>query len=138
MVHGPSFQILVEYCAVQLDLGKTPIIDAPFSINHWRKDEFSDWITFFKTVATQRSARFAIIRCLPPTIEELKLRIIRRGYAWDQWKIDHWEEFLGREPVDFPIRHNDLLQIVSDQPVENMVKDICINYLAGIKIDKSN
>ena len=138
MVHGPSFHILVDFCAVQLDLGKIPIIDAPFSINHWRNDEFSDWISFFKTVATQKKARLAIIRCLPPNLEELKFRIKHRGYAWDQWKMDHWEEFLGREPVDFPINHDDLLEIFSDQPVENMVNHICINYLSGIKVDKNN
>jgi adenylate kinase family enzyme len=134
MIQGPTFHIMVEFCAVQLELGKHPIIDAPFSINHWRKDEYSDWISFFKSVAVKRKARLTVIRCLPPDLDELKLRIRQRGYEWDQWKIDHWEEFLKREPLDFPIRHDDVLEIVCNQPVENLVNQICIKHLAGRKV----
>ena len=134
MIQGPTFYILVEFCAVQLDLGKIPIIDAPFSINHWRKDKFSDWIDFFKTVAIERNVRFTIIRCLPPNLNELKLRIKTRGYTWDRWKIDHWEEFIEREPIDFPIGHDDTLEIVTNEPVENIVSNICIEHLSGEEV----
>jgi predicted kinase len=134
MIQEPTFHILVEFCAVQLDLGKHPIIDAPFSINHWRNDDFSDWITFFKTVATKRKIRLTVIRCLPPNLDELKRRIRQRSYEWDQWKMDHWEDFLKREPVDFPVRHEDVLEIVSNQPVEDMVNHICIKHLVGRKV----
>jgi predicted kinase len=134
MIKGPTFYLLVEFCAVQLNLGKHPIIDAPFSINHWRKDDFSDWIGYFKSVATERNARLNVIRCMPPNLEELNLRLKKRGYEWDQWKINHWEEFLEREPVDFPIRYDDILEIVSNEPVENMVSNIFINHLAGVKV----
>jgi adenylate kinase family enzyme len=137
MIQGPTFNIMVKYCAIQLDIGKNPIIDAPFSINHWRNDEFSDWISFFETVATERNARLTVVRCLPPNLDELKLRIKNRDYKWDQWKIDQWDEFIEREPFDFPIRYDDKLDIVSDQPVENMVNHICAKYLAGVKIDAS-
>jgi predicted kinase len=134
MIQGPTFNILVNFCALQLDLGKHPIIDAPFSINHWRKDDYSDWIRFFKTAAKKRNARFTVIRCLPPSLEELKNRIQQRGYAWDNWKLNHWNEFLEREPVDFPIRHDDVMEIISNRPVENLVRQICTQHLAGQKI----
>jgi predicted kinase len=132
MIQGPTFHILVDFCAVQLNLGKHPIIDAPFSINHRREDDYSDWIPFFNTAAKKRDARLTIIRCLPPNLDELKNRIQQRGYDWDKWKIDHWEEFIEREPVDFPIRHDDVLEVVSNQPVENMVDLICIKHLDGL------
>jgi hypothetical protein len=115
-------------------LGKNPIIDAPFSINYWRKDEFSDWVSFFNKVAIKRNVRFTIIRCLPPNLDDLKRRISQRNYEWDQWKIDHWKEFVEREPADFPISHDDILEIVSNEPVENMVSNICSKHLAGVKV----
>ena len=134
MIQGPTFNILVEFCAVQLDLGKNPIIDAPFSINHWRNDEFTDWVSFFKKVASKNNVRFTIIRCLPPNLDDLKRRISQRNYEWDQWKIEHWEEFIKREPVDFPISHDDILEIASNEPVEDMANNICINHMAGVKV----
>ena len=134
MIKGPTFYLLVEFCAVQLNLGKHPIIDAPFSINHWRKDDFSGWVSFFKKVASKNNVRFTIIRCLPPNLDDLKRRISQRNYEWDQWKIEHWEEFIKREPVDFPISHDDILEIVSNEPVEDMANNICINHMAGVKV----
>jgi predicted kinase len=131
LIQGPTFHILVEFCAVQLELGKHPIIDAPFSINHWRNDDFSDWISRFKKVANERDARLTVIRCLPPSLDELKNRIQKRGYEWDKWKLKHWKEFLEREPFDFPIRHDDVLEIISNQPVDNLADHICIRHLAG-------
>ena len=137
LIQGPTFHILVEFCAVQLQLGKHPIIDAPFSINHWRNDDFSNWTSKFKKVANEGDARLTVVRCLPPSLDELKNRIQQRSYKWDKWKLNHWKQFLEREPVDFPIQHDDVLEIISNQPVENLVMQICLQYLRGQKISNS-
>jgi len=128
MVQGPAFEILVSYADVQLSLGKTPIIDAPFSINHWRNDEYSDWVSPFRRVAEKHKAKLKIVRCLPPSEEELRRRIEESKHLWDKWKIDNWNDFLEREPVNFPIDH-DHYEIKSYKPVEKMAAEVLVDYL---------
>jgi predicted kinase len=115
MIQGPTFKILVDFADIQLALGKTPIIDAPFSVNHWRNDEYRDWVPPFKTAAEKHQARLAIIRCVPPSEEILKMRIAgrlrRKESKWDQWKLDHWPEFMKQEPIHFPIAPTTFLNL---------------------------
>jgi predicted kinase len=135
MIQGPAFQILVDFADIQLSLGKIPIIDAPFSINHWRNDKYSHWVPAFKNAAQKNDARLAIVRCVPPNEEILKERIEERlkkkESKWDHWKLDHWSEFLEREPVDFPILHDDVHEFISDGLFEKRVQDVILNYLGA-------
>lgn len=133
MVRGPAFNILVNYAGVQLDHGKTPIIDAPFSINHWRQDKYSKWVTPFRDVAERHGARLAIVRCVPPSEEELRKRIETREYPWDKWKLENWEEFLKREPIYFPINHDDIHEAVSDRPLEDMIRCV-LRFLRAVPL----
>jgi predicted kinase len=134
-IQGPTFNILVNFADTQLSLGKIPIIDAPFSINYWRKDRYSDWVPPFRETAGKYDTRLAIIRCVPPDVKELKRRIKERKYQWDRWKLNHWEDFLEREPILFPIAHDDVYQVVTDQPVDMIIKDVLNNY---IKVNNSS
>ncbi len=138
MIRGPAFKILVDFADVQLALGKTPIIDAPFSINHWRNDAYRDWVPPFKTTAEKHQARLAIIRCVPPSEEILKKRIadrLRRNESkWDQWKLDHWPEFMKREPIHFPIAHDDVFEFMSDELFEKRAKDVIVHFLKAEEI----
>jgi predicted kinase len=135
MIQGPTFRILVDFADVQLSLGKMPIIDAPFSINHWRKDESSDWISAFRAVAKKYAARLAIVRCVPPSADVLKARIEarlkRKESQWDRWKLDHWPEFLDREPVYFPILHDDILEFISDERFPQRAEEVLVRYLGA-------
>jgi predicted kinase len=135
LIQGPTFNVLVSFADIQLSLGKIPIIDAPFSINYWRKDQYSDWVAPFRKAAEKHDTRMAIIRCVPPSVEELKRRIEERKYEWDRWKLNHWEEFLEREPVYFPIAHDDVYQVVTDQPTDMLIQDIFTNF---IKVNNSS
>jgi len=136
-IQGPTFRILVDFARLQLALGKTPIIDAPFSINHWRRDKYSHWVPAFKKAAHQFKARLAIVRCVPPNEDVLRIRIEerlkRKESKWDQWKLDHWPEFVKREPSDFPIPHDDIHEFISDEHFETRVKDVLLNYLGAKK-----
>ncbi len=133
MIQGPTFRILVDFADVQLSLGKTPIIDAPFSINHWRNDEYRDWVSAFRGVAKRYGARLAIVRCVPPNADILKARIEarwkRKEAPWDRWKLDHWSEFLEQEPIDFPILHDDIFEFISDERVKQRAEEILIYHL---------
>jgi len=135
LIRGPAFQILVDFAGVQLDLGKTPIIDAPFSINHGRNDKYRDWVPAFESAARKYGARLAIVRCLPPSEDILKARMeerLRRNESpWDSWKLDHWGEFLRQEPLHFPIPHDDVHEFVSDGLFEDRVEDVLRNYLGA-------
>jgi len=136
LVQRPAFNILVKYADLHLTLGKTPVIDAPFSINHWRADELSDWVSPFKAAAKERQARLAIIRCVPPDEETLRLRIGKRGYPRDQWKLANWAEFMEREPFRFPIAHDDVYEVISGLPVKAMILDVLTNYLGAISRER--
>lgn len=135
MIQGPAFQILVDFAGVQLGLGKAPIIDAPFSINHGRNDKYRDWVRPFENAAREYGARLAIVRCLPPSEEILKARIeerLRRNESkWDSWKLDHWTDFLRREPLHFPIPHDDVFEFVSDALFENRMEGVLKTYLGA-------
>jgi len=135
LIQGPTFRILVDFADVQLSFGKIPIIDAPFSVNHWRKDKYSDWVPAFKNVAARYEARLAIVRCVPPDEGILKDRINdrlkREESKWDKWKLENWSEFLKREPIYFPIAHDDVFEFTSDELFEQRVKEILRDYLGA-------
>ena len=131
MIQGPTFDILVSFAGAQLVLGKHPVVDAPFSVNKWRRDRYSDWVPPFSRVAKEHGARLVIVRCRPPDIAELRKRIEQRRYEWDKWKLEHWDEFLKREPVDFLIDHDDVLEVVTDRPPDQIVEDVLVKYLKG-------
>jgi len=135
LVRGPVFNILVDYAEVQLAHGKVPVIDAPFSINHWRQDKYSEWVTPFREVAEKHKARLAIVRCVPPGEEELRKRIETRRYPWDKWKLENWEEFLRREPLYFPINHDHVYEAVSDRPLEEMTSG-ALKFLGAVPLEK--
>lgn len=132
LIRQPAFSILVKFADVQLELGKIPVIDAPFSINHWRADELSDWVIPFGATAKERNARLAIVRCVPPDEQTLRKRIEQRGYPWDKWKLANWTEFMEREPFRFPIAHDDVYEVVSNSPLEEMARDVLTNHLRAI------
>jgi predicted kinase len=139
VIRGPAFRILVDFADLQLALGKIPIIDAPFSINHWRNDEFRDWIPPFRAVAEKHQARLAVIRCVPPGEDALKERIadrLRRNEStWDQWKLDHWPEFMAREPIRFPIAHDDVFEFVSDEDAARRTEEVLVRYLKAERVE---
>ncbi len=130
-VSGPTYHFLVDFVATQLSLAKIPFVDAPFSINHWRRDAYSDWIPPFREAAERHGARLAVIRCLPPSLDVLRDRIAARAYPWDQWKLDNWDEFLAREPLDFPIAHDDVQEVVSDRPMDELADELLRGYLGA-------
>ncbi|MDD8025738.1 MAG: ATP-binding protein [Acidobacteriota bacterium] len=133
MIQEPTFHILLDFAAVQLSLGKAPIIDAPFSVNHGRDDACRDWVPAFKATAQAHQARLAIVRCVPPSEEILKERIrerLKRNESkWDRWKLDHWPEFAAREPIRFPIPHDDVFEFLSGELFEARVKDVLTRFL---------
>jgi predicted kinase len=130
LIQGPTFALLVSFTSTQLRLGKHPVVDAPFSINGWRHDAYSDWVTPFRRAAEENGARLAIVRCRPPDLAELRRRIEARRYEWDEWKLSHWEEFLKREPVDFQVDHDDVLEVVTDHTAGETVAEI-LAYLGA-------
>jgi len=132
LIRRPAFNILVRFADIHLALGKIPIIDAPFSINHWRSDALSDWVSPFRATAKERHARLSIVRCVPPDEKTLRLRLETRGYSWDQWKLANWPEFMEREPFRFPIAHDDVYEVVSDVPVKEMTQDVLTNHLFAV------
>ena len=134
MISLPTLKFLAEYARTQLFLGKTPIVDGPFSINEWRGDATKDWVQYF--VEAAGDSRLAIVRLFPPDREEQKRRFLLRNRAnIDSWTSKNWETFCEREPIDFPIRHDDVYQIVSEtEKTEQIVNKILQDYLQAQNI----
>jgi predicted kinase len=131
LIKEPTLQILLDFCTLQLKLGKSPVVDAPFSINHTRKDATSLWASRFRQVAEGAGRRLAIIRALPSSLSSLRERIEKRAYAWDKDKLDNWESFLKTEPPDFPIGHDDVLETISE-PGGDFLTPV-LKYLGAVK-----
>jgi predicted kinase len=129
MVKGPAYRILLDFADLQLSLGKTPVIDAPFSINHWRADELADWLPPFREVAVRHGALLKIIRCLPASEEQLESRLRERNLTRDRWKLENWTEFLRREPLRFPIPHDDVFEVVTDAPADVLAARVLREFL---------
>ncbi len=135
MIRGPTFNLLVNFADIQLSHGKTPVIEGPFSRNFRLKDAYADWASYFRKVAEKHEARFAIIRCKAPSKKELKKRLKARNYPWDKDKLDNWKEWLLQEPEDFPIPHDDIYEAITNKPVDELSKEVIVNYLKGELID---
>jgi len=140
VIRWPTRQEMFKFADSQLESGKIPGIDAPFSVDCYLGGPFSNWAPFFRYVAWKHDARLAVIRCVPSSQEEQKRRIkerYARGDApWDEWKLrsdENWAEFQKREPFTFEIRHDDVLEIVTDGPVEYKLKSV-LEYLGAERI----
>jgi hypothetical protein len=69
-----------------------------------------------------------VIRCFCSE-ETLKSRLMRRGEARDEWKIENWADFIEREPVLFnvPFPH---LDIDTEKPLADSAKS-AISYIVS-------
>lgn len=128
-VRKPTYEIMLQLAKTQLELGKIPLIESTFSHNHNWNDELKDWVTPFQRLAQSRNTTLRIIRCKPPSIEEHRRRIEQRALARDQWKLHDWKEFERKEPVDFPIHHSNVLEIVTDKESEKLA-DVILAHLS--------
>ena len=72
-----------------------------------------------------------ILKCLPPSSDELYQRLIKRNSPRDRWKLSHWDEFLKREPIDGMIDHPHVLRVVTDRLVEECAQE-AISYIADV------
>ncbi|PIR87265.1 MAG: hypothetical protein COU11_01395 [Candidatus Harrisonbacteria bacterium CG10_big_fil_rev_8_21_14_0_10_49_15] len=135
-VRKPTVEFLLAYAGEQLRLSKSPIIDAPYSINAWRADEYANFAGIYAKVAHGANSKLIIIRCLPPSTAELKRRISERNYPWDAWKLSHWDEFLEKEPIEIAVNHPHILDVVPEEKkIDSIVEEI-IAYSSGLAENK--
>ena len=131
-IRGPTFELLINFAKLQLQHGKLPIIDAPFSRNHNLTDQYRDWITPFKNVAGELSATLMIIRCIPPNNDELKSRLKTRGNEYDKQKLNNFEAFLQHEPINFPISHDNVIELVTDKSPETLARSLIKKHFSKL------
>lgn len=126
----PALKLLVTFTDVHCSLGKTPVIDAPFSRNHTYSDERADWIIPFKEIADKHKAPLKILRCQPPNEEEHKRRLKKWNFGRDENKIKNWAVFIQEEPVDFPVLYNDVTEIYTFEPAEQLAYNYLKEYIS--------
>ena len=99
------YDALYRITEENLNLGNSVLLDVP----HVAQVQDRKWQDFLKDLLARCAARLAVIRCFCSE-EELRRRLKQRGAPRDQWKLDHWEEFLTRQPlqVEIPFEHIEL------------------------------
>ncbi len=116
----PSFYAALYRIAEEnLALGNRVLIDAP----HVKQMKKAGWRRWLSDLVRRNRASLKIIRCHcdEHTLQE---RLAARGEPRDVWKLGHWQEFIGSEPVwvDIPFDHLDI-DTMQDVP-ENVRKII--------------
>ena len=81
-----------------LRLGNWVLLDAP----HVKEMQCPEWRSFIKRMVVRTKAKMIVIRCFCSE-RVLSARIRARGEPRDNWKLDHWQEFLKKEPIEVPI-----------------------------------
>lgn len=123
-ISGPTVDFLLKFCDEHLKLGKSPIIDAPYTINRWRNDKYRNFQKFYNKIAEKNNTKLLIIQCNLKDYNSLKKRIVKRGLQRDVWKLDHWDEFVKREPMNQPIAHKYVLKLTTDSPIVELISKI--------------
>lgn len=99
------YAALYRITEANLKVGNSVLLDVP----HVTQIQERQWQDFLKDLLLCTGARLAVIRCFCSEAE-LRRRLEARGEPRDQWKLNHWEEFLTREPlqVEIPFEHIEL------------------------------
>jgi predicted kinase len=97
------YKALYRITEENLKLGMTVLLDVP----HIKEVQTSEWRNFIKGLLKETKTKSVVIRCLCSE-KTLRGRIQSRGEPRDRWKLDHWGEFLGKQPIDAPIRFRHL------------------------------
>ena len=88
------YQALYAIAEANLELGRSVLLDVP----HVKEVQRPDWRRFMKRLARRTHAVLVLIRCACSQ-EVLHSRLIARGEKRDRWKLAHWNEFLGAQPI---------------------------------------
>jgi len=116
------YAALYRIAEENLALGNRVLIDAP----HVKQMKKAGWRRWLYDLVRRNRAGLKIIRCHCDR-HTLRERLAARGEPRDIWKLEHWQEFIGSEPVwvDIPFDH---LDIDTTQDVSENVRKI-IEYI---------
>jgi predicted kinase len=109
------YKALYTIAEANLKIGNTVLLDVP----HIKEVQTRAWRDFIKALVKRTGAKLIVIRCLCAE-QSLYARIRARGEQRDNWKLNHWEEFLAQEPIraSIPFRH---LEIDTDKKLSGNV-----------------
>jgi predicted kinase len=116
------YKALYTIAEENLKLGMSVLLDVP----HIKEVQTNEWRNFIKSLVRRTKAKSVVIRCLCSE-KTLHSRIRSRGEPRDQWKLDHWNEFLRQQPVDTPIRFRHLDINTEKSPLQNI--NAAIRYI---------
>jgi predicted kinase len=116
------YSILYRITEENLLVGNTVLLDVP----HIRDVQDPKWCESIISLAIRNAARLIPIRCLCDE-NVLKARLKARGEPRDLWKLNNWNKFIHREPVNVPIPF-DHLDIFTDNS-ESQSEGRALDYL---------
>ena len=116
------YRALYAIARANLTLGNSVLLDAP----HVKDMQLPEWRHDIEQLVADARAMLIVIRCLCSE-PVLKTRLRERSETRDQWKIEHWRDFLSGEPIDvsIPFEHID---VNTEQSVSE-VADIAVRYI---------
>jgi len=116
------YRALYAIAHANLILGNSVLLDAP----HVKDMQLPEWRRDLEQLVASAKAMLIVIRCFcSETV--LKTRLNERGETRDQWKIEHWRDFLSGEPiiVSIPFEHID----VNTEQTVSVAADIAVRYI---------
>jgi hypothetical protein len=113
---------LYAIAQANLTLGNSVLLDAP----HVKDMQLPEWRRDIEQLVASAKAMLIVIRCVCSE-PVLKTRLRERGETRDQWKIEHWREFLSGEPINvsIPFEHID----VNTEQTLPEAADIAVRYI---------
>jgi len=99
------YRALYRITEENLLIGNSVLLDVP----HVTQMQDLRWRESLSDLVRRTSASLVIVRCLCSE-STLRQRIKDRGEKRDQWKLDHWGEFMAQEPIEIeiPFQHIDI------------------------------
>jgi predicted kinase len=92
------YRVLYAIAEANLMLGNAVLLDAP----HVKEIQLAQWRRDIEDLVARANAELIVIRCICSE-QVLKTRLQERGEPRDRWKLEHWKDFLRKEPIEVPV-----------------------------------
>lgn len=120
------YNVLYRITEENLEVGNSVLLDVP----HVTHVQDPQWCSFIKELADRCNASLIVLRCRCSE-ECLRTRLSDRGKERDRWKLESWDEFAKREPIDVSIPF-DHLDVETDVRTDTSVEQAWTYILARI------
>ena len=92
------YEVIYRVAFENLSARNSVLLDIP----HVTQSRDKVWKNRIIRMSKQTGAKLRVLRCVCSE-EVLRNRMVARREPRDKWKIEHWDRFLQREPINFEV-----------------------------------